>query len=208
MGFIVRPPPLYDGATVSEVAKAELRRRILAQRDALAPERRAALSALIFLRIQALPTFAAARSVLAYHSFGSEPDTRPLLDAVLAAGKRLVLPRVDRPSRRLTLHHVAAPEQELLPGVWGIPEPDPARCPPAPIEVIDFVLVPGVVFDVHGGRIGYGAGYYDRLLGECPAATALIAAAFELQVVDAVPMAEHDRRVDQVVTEHHVYPPR
>jgi 5-formyltetrahydrofolate cyclo-ligase len=68
--------------------------------------------------------------------------------------------------------------------------------------------VPGVVFDREGGRIGYGAGYYDRLLAECAAGTPLIAAAFELQVVDAVPMAEHDRRVDRVVTEHRIYPTR
>ena len=76
------------------------------------------------------------------------------------------------------------------------------------IEGIDFALVPGVVFDVEGGRIGYGAGYYDRLLAECADRTALVAGAFELQVVDVVPMVEHDRRVDRVVTEHRVYPAR
>ena len=61
---------------------------------------------------------------------------------------------------------------------------------------------------VHGGRIGHGAGYYYRLLGACTPGTALVAPAFELQVVDAVPMVQHDRRVDHVVTEHHVYPAR
>jgi 5-formyltetrahydrofolate cyclo-ligase len=188
-----------------QVAKAELRQRVLARRDALAPERRASLSAAIFQAIRALPAFATARSVLGYSSFGSEPVTAPFLEAVLDGGKTLVLPRVDRASRRLALHRVTAPGAELRPGVWGILEPDPARCPPAALEAVDFVLVPGVVFDVEGGRIGYGAGYYDRLLGECAAGTALVAAAFELQVVEAVPMAEHDRRVDRVVTEHRVY---
>ena len=65
-----------------------------------------------------------------------------------------------------------------------------------------------MVFDVEGGRIGYGAGYYDRLLAECAAGTTLVAAAFELQVVDAVPLAAHDRRVHRVVTEHRIYPTR
>jgi 5,10-methenyltetrahydrofolate synthetase len=202
------PVSRYDDPAVQEVAKAELRRRILAQRDALGPEPRAALSVLIFQTIRALPVFATARTVLAYSSFGSEPVTAPFLAAVLEAGKSLVLPRVDRASRRLALYRVTTPGTELRPGVWGIPEPDPARCPPAACEAIDFVLVPGVVFDPRGGRIGYGAGYYDRLLAECAPGTALVAAAFDLQVVDRVPMSDHDRPVDQVVTEHRLYPAR
>jgi 5-formyltetrahydrofolate cyclo-ligase len=72
---------------------------------------------------------------------------------------------------------------------------------------IDFVLVPGLVFDPLGGRIGYGAGYYDRLLAAWPTPTPpLIAAAFELQVVAAVPVLPTDRRVDLVVTESRIYP--
>jgi 5-formyltetrahydrofolate cyclo-ligase len=193
---------------VQEVAKAELRMLILARRDALAPEQRVSFSAAIFKTIRALPAFATARTVLAYSSFGSEPLTAPFLEAVLEGGKALVLPRIDRPSRRLVLHRVTALGADLRPGVWGIREPDPARCPPAGMEVIDFALVPGVVFDVEGGRIGYGAGYYDRLLAGRTDRTALVAGAFDLQVVDVVPMAEHDRRVDRVVTEHRVYPAR
>jgi 5-formyltetrahydrofolate cyclo-ligase len=193
---------------VHEVSKAELRRRILARRDALAPERRASLSAVIFQTIRALPALASARRVLAYSSFGSEPSTAPFLEAVLDGGKALVLPRIDRANRRLALHRVTALATDLRPGVWGIAEPDPARCPPVAVETVEFVLVPGVVFDVEGGRIGYGAGYYDRLLAGCAPGTLLIAAAFELQVVDSVPMAEHDRRVDRVVTEQRIYPAR
>jgi 5-formyltetrahydrofolate cyclo-ligase len=192
---------------VHEVAKAELRRSVLARRDALAPERRLSLSAAIFQTILALPAFASARQVLAYSSFGSEPATAPFLEAVLGAGKALVLPRIDRANRRLALHRVTDLATGLRPGVWGIREPDPARCPPVAVETVDFALVPGVVFDVEGGRIGYGAGYYDRLLAGCAGGTALVAAAFQLQVVDAVPMAEHDRRVDLVVTEQRLYPP-
>ncbi len=187
-------------------AKAELRRRILAARDRLTPAERAARSRLVFDRVVGLPAFQRAAAVLGYASFGSEPETAGFLETVLAAGKVLVLPRVDRPSRALALHRVARPAADLRPGVWGIPEPDPARCPAARLADVDFVLVPGVVFDVHGGRIGYGAGYYDRLLAGCPPGPALVAAAFELQLVDAVPMDAHDRRVDRVVTERAVYP--
>ena len=94
---------------------------------------------------------------------------------------------------------------DLRPGVWGIAEPDPARCPPATLGAIAFALVPGVAFDRHGGRLGHGAGYYDRLLGTWPAPPPLVAAAFGVQVVDEVPMGPGDRRVDRVVTDSDTY---
>jgi len=187
-------------------AKAALRRKILARRDALDPAARARLSAAALEQTQALDAFRQARVVLGYASFGSELDTRPFLRHVLASGRTLVLPRVDREARCLVLHQVGNLDTELRPGTWGIPEPVPARCRPVAPAEIDFVLVPGVVFDPDGGRIGYGAGYYDRLLGAWPEpAPALVAAAFELQIVPAVPVLATDRRVDLVVTESRLF---
>jgi 5-formyltetrahydrofolate cyclo-ligase len=145
--------------------------------------------------------------VAAYASYGSELDTRPLLQAVLAGGKALILPRVNRAARRLDLYRVADLAGSLAPGPWGIPEPWPDACPPAAIGEADLVVVPGVVFDVAGGRIGHGAGYYDRLLrGLAAGSPPLVAGAFDLQVVPEVPMDAHDRRVDLVLTESHTYP--
>lgn len=189
-----------------EAEKAELRRRILARRDALDAERRTALSAVIFRTVRALPALAAARTVLAYSSFGSEPVTDGFLVAVLGEGKTLALPRVDRTTRSLELYRVSEPGRQLRPGVWGIREPDPALCASLSPGEVDFVLVPGLVFDVRGGRIGYGAGYYDRLLRRCPPTAALVAAGFELQVVPEVPMEPHDRWMDRIVTERTIYP--
>lgn len=188
-------------------AKAALRRSILARRDALDPAERARLSSAALTRLRALPVCRRARAVLGYASFGTELDTRPFLHVVLATGRTLVLPRIDRAARRLALHQVRDLETELRPGVWGIPEPDPARCRTATPAEIDLVLVPGLAFDPEGGRVGYGAGYYDRLLGDWPAPVPpIVAAAFELQVVSAVPVLPTDHRVDLVVTESRIYP--
>ncbi len=194
-----------DRAPAPAEVKAELRRRVLARRDTLPPEVRRALSARIFDRLATLPAVRAAGVVLGYAGFGSEPVTLPFLVGLRAAGRVLVLPRVDRAARRLVLHRVDD-LGDLRPGVWGIPEPDPVRCPPAARAGIELVLVPGVAFDVRGGRVGYGAGYYDRLLGDWNAPPPLVAAAFDLQVVEAVPMGPRDRRVDRVVTETATYP--
>jgi 5-formyltetrahydrofolate cyclo-ligase len=183
-----------------------LRRRILARRDALDEPTRRRLSERLFERLGSRPELHEARVVLGYASFGSEPVTAPFLRDVLASGRVLVLPRIDRAARRLALHRVRDLAAELQPGVWGIAEPDPERCAPAGLETIQFALVPGVAFDVRGGRIGYGGGYYDRLLGGWPAPPPLVAAAFGVQVVPAVPIGPHDRRVDRVVTETDTYP--
>jgi len=202
LAAVARPDTDSDAVAV----KAALRREILARRDALDSDTRGRLSTAALARVAALDAFRRARVVLGYASFGSELETRPFLQAVLAAGRTLVLPRVERAARRLALHQVRDLDTELRPGTWGIPEPVPARCRTVTRAEIGFALVPGVVFDPGGGRIGYGAGYYDRLLAEWPAlAPALVAVAFELQVVPAVPVFDTDRPVDLVVTESRIY---
>ncbi len=197
----MRAMPTSEGAAA---VKAELRRAVLARRDAIPAERRAELSAVIFATVVALEAFQRARTVLAYCSFGSEPVTDPFLRAVLAHGQTLALPKVCREARALEVFRVTDPARELHPGVWGIREPDPAACAPVPLGVVDFVLVPGVAFDARGGRIGYGAGYYDRLLRGLAEGVPLVAAAFEVQLVDEVPMEPHDRPIDRIVTERRV----
>jgi 5-formyltetrahydrofolate cyclo-ligase len=71
---------------------------------------------------------------------------------------------------------------------------------------VDFMLVPGVAFTTNGARLGYGGGFYDRLLASLDGRTVRIAAAFQLQIVDQLPEGPHDQRVDQVVTEHSARP--
>lgn len=188
--------------------KAELRKQVLARRDALSPTARAGLSQRISARILALGHFRAARSVLAYASFGSEFDTRALIDDVLARGKALLLPRVDRGPRRLCLHRITDLERDLIPGTWGILEPRPT-CPQARLADADWVLMPGVAFTMRCERLGYGAGFYDRLIAEGESDQAarptLVAAAFDTQMVAQLPMSSTDRCADLVVTETAVY---
>jgi 5-formyltetrahydrofolate cyclo-ligase len=160
---------------------------------------RAAASAAITARIVALPSFAAARTVLLTLSFRSEWDTLPLIGIALAAGKNVAAPRVNRATRMLELHALVDPPRDLVVGAYGIPEPSPGAEAVAP-ESIDWVLVPGVAFDQAGRRLGYGGGYYDRLLPLLDRASR-VAGAFDVQLVDRVPSAPHDIRVGVIVTE-------
>ena len=177
-----------------------------AQRDALTPATRAHLSARITARVLELDSYQAAKTLLAYMSFGSEFDTRALIHHALSNGKHLLLPRVDRGSGNLILHRVNDLAVDLQPGVWGILEPRAATTPQAQGVDAAWVLVPGLAFTAHGERLGYGAGFYDRLIASCTHKPALVAAAFAMQVVDAVPCSPTDMRVDYVVAEDAFYP--
>ncbi len=181
-------------------AKLALRQRVLAERDAMTPESRAAASRAIVTRILARPDFGFARALLLTFPFRSEWDTRDLVEAALAAGKTVAVPRVDSEARMLALHTIADPGQDVRVGYRGIPEPA-TRCPRISCDAIDFVLVPGVAFDRAGRRLGYGGGYYDRLVPLLPRRAALVAGAFELQLVARVPAGSHDITVGTIVTE-------
>lgn len=181
--------------------KSELRKQVLAQRDTLTAAERRALSERITSRLLALETYRTARCVMAYISFGSEFETAGFIADVLAQGKTLVLPKAERASRALKLYAVRDPERELASGVWGIREPRADLCLEVPASRIEFALVPGVAFTQRCERLGYGGGFYDRLIRGFAKRPSLIAAAFALQVVPELPVSERDRKVDLVVTE-------
>jgi 5-formyltetrahydrofolate cyclo-ligase len=176
--------------------KRDIRRSVLDERDALLEEDRRARSAAITERIMALPEIGSARTVMAFWSFGSEVDTSGLIEALHAAGKRIVLPRVDGREVAAVLY---VPGDPTVAASFGAMEPtSPEIVRPAEIDV---VIAPGVAFDRTGGRVGYGGGFYDRFLRTVRAGTPVVGVAFAVQMVDEVPRGEHDRLVDMVVTE-------
>ncbi len=185
-------------------AKAALRQAVLRRRDALPDGERALLGGRIVTTILELPAYENAGVVLAHASFGTELRTDELLRRVLSDGKSLLLPRVERGA--LGLYEVRDLAVDLEPGAWGIREPKPDRCSPADPGRVNFALVPGVAFDREARRLGYGGGFYDRLLtGGLPEATPLVSGAFGVQIVAEVPTDPHDAPVDLVVTEGRIY---
>jgi 5-formyltetrahydrofolate cyclo-ligase len=181
-------------------AKRTLRAQVLSKRDRIPPQARAVASLAIAAALTARDDFAAAQTLLLTLPFGSEWDTRPVVVAARAQGKTVAVPRVNAVTRMLDLGSVTDIECDVAPGYRGIPEPR-AHCVPIDVAAIDWILVPGVAFDLAGRRLGYGGGYYDRLLPSLRADAARIAGALELQIVDRVPAAAHDLTVDTIVTE-------
>lgn len=185
-------------------AKSALRKKILAARDALPAEQRREAGAAITAQLRALDAWRNARCVLAYMSFGSEFDTTAFAADALTAGKTLCLPRVDRATRTLALHCVTDLAADLVAGTWGIREPHP-HCATPELAQIDFVLLPGVAFTARCERLGYGGGFYDRLIPRLPSRPPLVAAAFAAQMCESIPLEATDQTVDVVITEAAFY---
>ncbi len=180
-------------------AKRALRREVLAERDALASHDRTARSEAIAERFLDLTEVADAGTALAFWSFGSEVETAPLIARLRSRGTTVALPRIEGND---VVPVVATPGARMSATSFGAMEPAEGRV--LDVAELDLVVVPGVAFDRSCGRVGYGGGYYDRLLGERRAGAAAIAIAFGLQIVDRVPSGAVDRRLDGVVTETEV----
>lgn len=178
---------------------------MLGKRDAIGEREHWEASRIIFGKVQSLAEYLRADVVLAYSGFGSELQTGPFLRSVLEDGKRLVLPRVNREDGDLDLYKVVDLAQDLEPGTWGISEPKAVPGPAVSLDVVDFALIPGVAFDARGGRLGHGAGYYDRLLGSVNDRPPLVAGAFGVQMVGEVPTYWHDIVMDRILTEKACY---
>ena len=182
--------------------KKKMRDVILQQRDAMSPAARTSASRAILDKVSTLPQYGKAKMVLTYMGFGTEIDTRPFFERIIADGKIAVLPRVDRATQTLILHS-ARGMSELLTSKYGILEPG-MDAPIVAVSNIDFVLMPGVAFDRNGNRLGYGRGYYDKLVSTANPALVRVAAGFSCQIVDSVPVGPHDKKVDCVITENEI----
>lgn len=178
--------------------KRRLREEVNARRNSLLPHARTAKSHDIMQRLRALPAYDNGRYPLVYVSMPSEVQTLTLIDQRLAAGKPLAVPKVEGDG--LALYEIRA-VSDLVPGVWGILEPEPEKARPADPDMVDVVVIPGVVFDLEGHRLGYGRGYYDRLLKQLGGHAAKVALAFEAQLARAVPSEPHDVHMDFIITE-------
>jgi 5-formyltetrahydrofolate cyclo-ligase len=185
--------------------KQRIRKSILAAREQLSPEVRTADNAAITKELSKLNQYKQSDTILGYMNFGSEYASELWIAQVLADGKRLVLPRVNRHTNHLDLYLIEDLNTQLAAGLWGIREPVIERCKRLiDINEVEFVLLPGIAFSRDGARLGYGGGFYDKLLApaqdamQCPV---LVAAGFALQIVQQIPQEETDVKVQWLVTE-------
>lgn len=183
-----------------------LRRTILAQRDALTDSLRISWSHAICARLQDLLAAENLQFPMFYVSFRSEVATHGIIRSRLQQGLFVAVPITYQATRKLEPRQIISWNQ-LTPGTYGILEPDAADTIPVPPSKLDAVIVPGSVFDLSGGRYGYGGGYYDRFLQNDAPQAVRIGLAFDFQVLNHIPLAQHDQRLDWILTEKRVIRP-
>ncbi len=178
-------------------AKQVMRTTMRAQVRALSARARESHATAACAAIGRAAWFTSARTVLAFVSLPDELDTSSLLRAILAAGKRLAVPRVLVATGQLEAVTLTTLD-DLIPGSFGVREPRGGTV--IALSAIDVAIVPGVAFDRRGGRLGRGGGFYDRCL-VTRAGLLTCGLAFATQVVERVPMQDGDQRVKWLATE-------
>lgn len=193
------------------------------KRDGIPESGRRLADGRIHTRLLSLGAYKNAETILCYIASRSEPETRPIIEDALASGKRVACPRCTDSAGHMDFRYISGFSQ-LVPGRFGLLEPDPVLCPvydrrgdiagdagagagrgiPDKRDTQNNILciVPGLSFDLAGGRLGYGKGYYDRFLAEFAGISAGIC--YEMMLSEELPRGEHDRNVDIIVTEERV----
>ncbi len=186
--------------------REELREKVKTVRGGQTEERVLEKSRRIQERLFALQEFLNSRTVTFYvaKNVDGEVETEQMIRDSLRISKRVLVPITGKPSRRLIFSELRDYEEELTPGIFDIPEPREEYRRIVPLEITDLVIVPGIVFDSRGYRLGYGFGYYDRFLSMLGPETPTVGLAFEFQVVEVLPAEEHDIPVHKIITEERV----
>ncbi len=184
--------------------KKQLRDKLLMDRAELTEPAWRTRSQQLQKRILELPQWRQARCVLLYMAFRQEADTRLLFQDSLQRHETTLLPRCVKGKKELELIAVSDAGQ-LSAGAYGIPEPDPVQCPAPSTLFPELAILPAVGFDKQGFRLGYGGGYYDRLLESGRLDNALcVGLGFDFQLLDTLPTEPWDKPVHAICTEERI----
>lgn len=173
--------------------KFAVRKAMLSARALVSPEQRVAAGEALAAHAPMIADLAGGQVISGFCPFRDEIDTMPLLSALAGLGQSLALPRVDGPH---LIFHTWKPGDRLVTGRYGMPEPEANTTVVRP----RVLLVPLLAFDRTGSRIGYGAGFFDRVLADNPQSQT-VGLAFGLQEVAFVPTEAHDQPLQYVLTE-------
>jgi 5-formyltetrahydrofolate cyclo-ligase len=163
----------------------------------LSSEYRAAAAAQCVVSLASRPEWVRAGAVLLFAPLDDEVNVWPLIELALAADKTVALPSFDPATNNYVARQVRDVSRDIVTGNFGVREPR-VEMLKAALNQLDFVLVSGLAFDARGGRLGRGKGFYDRLLADVRGTKCGVA--FDEQIVDAVPVAPHDIRLNCILT--------
>ena len=180
--------------------KQQLRRTMRALESGLSARYKAESSRAIAAHLLAMPEYQEAGTVFCFVGTDREIDTRPILEDVLAAGKRLCVPQCV--GKGIMELRQVTDLRQLIPGAYGILEPS-ADAPLVSLDEVDFAILPCLTCNHLGQRLGQGGGYYDRFLSHYRGGTVLLCR--EKLIREEIPLEPHDYPVPWVLTERGLY---
>lgn len=183
--------------------KKQLRKSFLQKRDGLDSDVKFENDEKILNNLLALKDYRHSNTIMCFVSFRSEVDTHKFIEESLRRGKRVVVPVVNKEDNTLVLVEIRS-FLDLKEGYMGILEPEINKNNIVEPESIDICIAPGAVFDDYGYRIGYGGGYYDRLIPTFRKDTKLVGVCYDIQRIDKLSPDEYDQKVDMIVTEKEI----
>lgn len=183
------------------VVKQKLRTELKAVRMAMPKEEQQKKDAAILKRLVTLPEYQTAKRVFVYVSTAIEVDTHALIERALADGKIVAVPRCTPGKIAMTFHQIGS-FKELMPGAFGVLEPDPVKSPELRDDRQSICILPGLGYDLSGYRLGYGKGYYDRFLSRYHGVR--IGLCYNGCVRERLPHGRYDRAASILVTEKFV----
>lgn len=179
--------------------KKELKDAVLKKRSSLLKKEARDKSQRIMRKLFSTIEYKKAKNILFYISFNNEVDTCRMVSEALC-NKKIIVPITDKKNKKLILSELKC-FNDLGKGCYGILEPKKGKIKNFNKNKIELIIVPGVVFDAEGYRIGYGHGYYDRFLKKINRNIPLIGLAYDFQVVEKVPRESHDIPVNVIITD-------
>ncbi|WP_202081078.1 5-formyltetrahydrofolate cyclo-ligase [Caldalkalibacillus salinus] len=190
------------------IDKKTWRKKMLQKREAMSHSQWQEKCADIHHRLFTHPVWINSQHVALYYAVNKEVNTQDIMKRGWAEGKHIYLPKCEPDKKQLLFSKVES-EADLTGLFYGIPEPDPNIAQPLDVHQLDLIIVPGLVFDQQGFRIGYGGGYYDRFLSgliqedDMSREMKSVSLAMSFQVVPtALPHDSYDIPVDMILTEN------
>lgn len=180
--------------------KVKVRGEIINKRNKLSSKDKIRYDNLIFKKLINSEIYKKSKKIFIYISFGSEVDTRNIIEYSLADGKEIYVPKTNKLVKEMLAIRINS-LSNLTADKWGILEPETINKDNIGCE-FDLIIMPGVAFDNKGNRIGYGGGYYDKYISKYNGNTEYIALAYEIQIVKSIYIEEHDITVDYILTEN------
>lgn len=183
--------------------KKILRKEILYKRDNIENKEKINMDRIIANKLYESEYYKEASKIFIYVSFGAEINTKIIINKALNDGKKIYIPRSDYKTKLMEAVQIKS-LNELIEDSYGILSPNSENEPIDPNE-LDLIIMPGVAFDKNGGRMGYGAGFYDRYLKRIAKANhkriPKVALAYDVQIVERVPMYKEDMPIDYILSE-------